>query len=125
MPAGVIIWFGLDGLKPRRREIFSILGNHLPFLHQLSDEPADGGITNIITHILCNYDIVIIHAFLLVIEMRMCGWVIFGPTETHFFDPNSAASRALGLNSLLPYVLTLYYLALEYQPLVVIASMRT
>jgi hypothetical protein len=91
----------------------------------LSDEPADGGITNIITHILCTYDIVIIHAFLLVIEMQMCGRVIFGLAENHFFDPNSAASRVLGLNSLLPYALTLHYLALEYQPLVVIASMRT
>jgi hypothetical protein len=101
------------------------LANHLSFLHQLSDEPADGGITNIITHILCNYDIVIIHAFLLVIEMQMCGRVIFGLAKNHFFDSNSAASRALGLNSLPPYSLTLYYLALEYQPLVVIASMRT
>ncbi len=91
----------------------------------MSDELTDGSVTNIITHILCTYDIVIIYAFLLVIEMQMCGRVIFGLAENHFFDPNTAASRVLGLNSLLPHSLTLYYLALEYQPLVVIASMRT
>ena len=125
MPASVVIWFGLVGLWPREREFFSILVNHLSFLHQLSDELADGGITNIITRIVCTYNIIIILVFLLVIEMQMCGRVIFWSADNHFFDPNSTASRVPELNSLLPHSLSLYYLALEYQPLVVIASMRT
>ena len=45
--------------------------------------------------------------------MPMCGRVIFGLAENHFFDRNSAASRALGLLSLLPNSLTLYSLTLE------------
>jgi hypothetical protein len=49
--------------------------------------------------------------------MQMCGRVIFGSAENHFFDLLSAASRVLGLRSLLPYALTLYYIALEYQAL--------
>ena len=69
MPAGVVIWFDLVGLWPREREIFSILDKHLSFLHQLSDEPADGGITNIIIYCVCICDIILILAFLLVIEM--------------------------------------------------------
>jgi len=74
--ACLLVWSSRStwlGLGPRGRIKFSILANHLSFLHQLSDEPADGGITNIITHILCTFDIVIIHAFLLVIEMPICG----------------------------------------------------
>jgi hypothetical protein len=69
MPDGGIIWFDLVGLSPRGSEMFSFSGNHLHFLHQLSDGLADGGITNIITHSICTYNIIIIHAFLLVIEM--------------------------------------------------------
>jgi hypothetical protein len=101
------------------------LANQFPFLNQLSPELADGTVTNNITHSTCTYNIIVIHAFLLVMEAQICARVIFGLAENHFFDPNFAASRVLGLNSLLPYALTLYYLALEYQPLVVIASMRT
>ncbi len=125
MPASGFIWFDLTGLWPRGKGIFSFSVNHSPFLHQLSNELADGGITNIIIHSVWTYGIIIFHTFLLVIEMQMCGRVIFGPIENHFFDPNTAASRVLGLNSLLPYALTLHYLALEYQPLVVIDSVRT
>jgi hypothetical protein len=125
MPASGVIWFDLIGLWPRGKGIFSFSVNHSPFLHQLSNELADGGITNIIIHSVWTYGIIIIHTFLLVIEMQMCGRVIFGSTKNHFFDPNSAARRVLGLNSLLTYAMTLYYLALEYQPLVVIASMRS
>jgi hypothetical protein len=125
MPDGGVIWFGLVGLWPREREFFSILVNHLSFLHQLSDEPADGSVTNIIIHSVCIYDIVIIPAFLLVFEMQMCGRVIFGLAENHFFAPNFAASRALGLSSLLPYAHTLDYLVQEYQPRFAISSMGT
>jgi hypothetical protein len=57
--------------------------------------------------------------------MQICGQVIFGLAEGHFFDPNSAASRALGLMSLLPHSLTLSYQALKYQPRAVISSMQT
>jgi hypothetical protein len=91
----------------------------------LSDEPADGSVANIITYSVCICDIIIIHAFLLVIEMQMCGRVIFGPAESHPFDPNSAASRALELKSLLSHSLTLSYQTQEYQSLVVTALMRT
>jgi len=69
MPDGGIIWFDLDGLSSRGSEMFSFSGNHLPFVYQLSDGLADGGITDIITHSVCTYNIIIIHAFLLVIEM--------------------------------------------------------
>jgi hypothetical protein len=47
------------------------------------------------------------------IKRQMCGQVIFWLTENHFFDPNSAASRAIGLNSLLPHSLALCYITLE------------
>jgi len=63
-------------------------------------------------HSICTYNIIIILVFLLVIEMKMRDRVIFEPAENHLFDPNPTASRAQGLNSLLSYALTLYYLAL-------------
>jgi hypothetical protein len=90
----------------------------------LSDRLADGTVTNSITHRICTYNIIITHAFLLVNEMQMCGRVIFAWLKTTFstLTPQPAEHW---LNSLLPYSLTLYYLALEYQPRVVIASMRT
>ena len=125
MPDGGVIWFDLVGLSPRGSEMCSFSVNHLSFLNQLPHGLAVGGITNIVTHIVCTYNIIIIFVFLLVIEMQMCSRVIFGPAEDHVFDPNSAASRALGLNSLLPYSLALYYLAQKYQPRVAFASMRT
>ena len=45
-------------------------------------------------------------------KVKMRDRVIFEPAENHLFDPNHTASRAQGLNSLLSYALTLYYLAL-------------
>ena len=88
---GGVIWFDLVGLWTRRTGIFSLLVNRLSFLNQLSDELADGGITKIITHIVCTYNIIIILVFQLVIEMQMCGRVIFWSADNHFFDPNSTA----------------------------------
>ena len=67
MPASGVIWFDLVGLSPRGRERFSFSVHNCSFHHQLFDEPADGGITNIITHNVCTYNITIIRAFLLLI----------------------------------------------------------
>ena len=89
---GGVIWFDLVGLWTRRTGIFSLLVNRLSFLNQLPDELADGGITKIITHIVCAYKFnIIILVFQLVIEMQMCGRVIFWSADNHFFDPNSTA----------------------------------
>jgi hypothetical protein len=74
---------------------------------------ADGAAADCITHTTYLYNIIIIRAFLLLIEMQMCGRVIFSLTENHFFDSNSAASRVLGLMSLLSYSFALYYFTLE------------
>jgi hypothetical protein len=66
-------------------------------------------------------DGIIIHAFLVVIVLRMRGRVIFAHALHHNFDYDSTTSRALGPNSLrmLPLSLTLRF---GYQPRVVIAS---
>ena len=77
------------------------------------NELANGAVADITTHTICSYNIIIIRAFLLMIEMQMCGRVIFALAENHLFDSNSAASGALELNSLLSYSFTLYYLTLE------------
>jgi hypothetical protein len=74
---------------------------------------ADGAAADDITHTTPFYNIIIIRAFLLLIEMQMCGRVIFSLADYHFFDSNSAASSALGLMSLLSYSFALYYFTLE------------
>ena len=99
--------------------------NRFSFLHQLTNELADDTVAVYTTHTIHTYNIIIIHAFLLMIEMQMCGRVIFPVTENDFFDFNSATSGALGHNSLLSHSLPLSYLALQYQPHTVFASMRT
>lgn len=91
----------------------SSAANDFSFLHQLSNELAHGAIVDYTIYTIHTYVIIIIHAFLLVIEMHMCGRVIFALAETHTFDSNSAASRAIGLKSLLSYSFALYYLTLE------------
>jgi hypothetical protein len=69
MPDGGVIWFDLVGLSPRGSEMCSFSVNHLTFLKKLPHGLADGSVTLSITHSVCTYDIIIIHAFLLVIEM--------------------------------------------------------
>jgi len=125
MQDGGVSWFHSAELGTRGTGLLSFSVNNFLFLHQLTNELADGAVTDSIIHSIYTYDSIIIHAFLLMIEMQMCGRVIFALTETHLFDSNSAASRALGLHSLLSYSFALYYLALEWQPLIVFASMRT
>jgi hypothetical protein len=105
--------------------MFSFSVNNFSFHPQLPNELIDDSITNIITHSVRAYNIILTRAFPLVIEMQMSGRVIFSLAEDHLFDSNSAASRALGLNSLLSFSFTLYYLALELQPQVVFTSTRT
>jgi len=90
----------------------SIPVNNFSFLHQLSTGLADGAVASYTTYSIRNYNIMIIRAFLLMVEMQMCGWVIFALAESHFFDSNSTAINALGLNSLLSFSFTLYYLTL-------------
>jgi len=113
MPDDGVIWFDLTGLWPRGREIFSFSVKNFSFHRQLSNELTDNSVINVITHSVCTYNIILIRAFLLVIEMPMSGWMIFCLTELDFLRSNSEAMRALGLSSLLSYSFTLYYLALE------------
>ena len=79
----------------------------------MSNELSGGAIAEYITHTIRTYNIIIIHAFFLLIEIQSCGRVIYALAETHFFDANSAAIRAIGLNSLLSYSFALYYFTLE------------
>lgn len=125
MSAGGVIWFGLTGLWPRGRKIFSFSVNNFSFHHQLSNELIDDSITNIITHSVCTYNIILILEFLLVIEMQMSGRVIFCLAELDFLHSNSEAKRELRFNSMLSFSFVHYYLALESQPLVVFTSLRT
>ena len=74
---------------------------------------AVGAAAGCITHTTHPYNIIIIRALLLLIEMQMCDQVIFSLAEDHLFDSNSASSRALGLNSLPSSSFALYYLTLE------------
>ena len=78
----------------------------------MSSGLADGAVASYTIHSIRTYNIMIIRAFLLMVEMQMCGWVIFALAESHFFDSNSTAINALGLNSLLSFSFTLYYLTL-------------
>jgi hypothetical protein len=94
-------------------EYVSCSVNKFSFLHQLSNEHADGTVADDITHWIYTYNIFIIHAFLLLIEQQMCGRVNFPRDEILFFDSNSAARRAIGLYALLSHSFTLYYFALE------------
>ena len=117
-----VIWFDLTGLWPRRRGIFSFSVNTFSFHPQLSNELIDDSITNIITHSVCTNNIILIRAFPLVIEVQMCGRVIFCLAGLNFSRSNSAATNALGFHSLLSFSFTLYHLALESQPPVVLRT---
>jgi len=113
MQDGGVSWLHLDGLGTGETDIHSSSAHDFSFLHQLSNELADGAIADYITHTIHTYNINIIHAFLLVIELQMCGRVIFALAQDHFFDSNSAVIRALGLNSLLSLSFAIHYLTLE------------
>jgi hypothetical protein len=108
-----VSWLHLVGLWSGEERIFSFPHNNFSFHHQLSNELTDDSVTNIITHSVYIYNIILIRAFLLVIEMQMSGRVIFCLAELDFLRSNSEAMRALGLNSLLSFSSTLYYLTLE------------
>jgi len=113
MQDGGVSWLHLVGLGTGETDIHSSSANNFSFLHQLANELADGVIAVYITHTIHSYNTIIIHAFLLLIELRMCGRVIFAHADTHIFDSHSAARRALGPNSLLSNSFTLYYLPLQ------------
>jgi hypothetical protein len=78
----------------------------------LSNELTDNAVANVITHSIYIYNIILIRAFLLVLEMQMSGQVLFCLAEFDFLHSHSAAINALGLNCLLSFSFTLYYLAL-------------
>lgn len=113
MQDGVASWLHSVDLQTGETDLHSSSANNFLFLLQLSNELAHDTITDYITHTIHTYNIIIIHAFLLVIDMQMCGRVIFALAEDHNFGSNSAANRALGLNSLLSHSFTLYYITLE------------
>jgi hypothetical protein len=113
MPDGGVSWLHSAELGTGETGMLSFSANDFPFLHQLPNELAHGTIADYITHTIHTYNIIIIHAFLLMNEMQMCGRVIFALAHNHIFGSNSAAKRALGLNSLLTYSFTVYYLTLE------------
>lgn len=123
MQDGGVSWFRLDGLGTTEAETHSSSANNVSFLHQLSNELTDAAVADYIIHTIHRYDIIIIHAFLLVIEMQMYGRVIFALAMTHIFDSNSAANKAIGLKSLLSSSFTLYYLALKQQLQIVFPSL--
>jgi hypothetical protein len=79
----------------------------------LSNEHADGAVADDITHSIHSYNILLLQAFLLLIELHLCGRVVFSLAENYVFDSNSAASTVLGLNALLFHSFTLLYLTLE------------
>jgi len=108
-----VSWFHLVGLWSRGREIFSFSANNFSFHHQLSNELTDDSATNTIIHSIHIYDVILIRAFIRVIEMQMTGRVIFCLAELDFLCSNSAVINALRLNSLLSFSFTLYHLALE------------
>jgi hypothetical protein len=113
MPDGGASWLHLIKLYSGEEIIISFPHNNFSFHHQLSNELTDGSVTAIITHSIYINNIILIRAFLLVIEMHMSGRVIFCLAKLDCLRSNSAAIRALGLNSLLSFSFTLYYLALE------------
>jgi hypothetical protein len=91
----------------------SISVNNFSLLHQLTNELADDIDAVYATRTLHLYNIILIQAFLLVIKLQMHGRVNFPLTVNHFFDSNSAAIRALHLNSLLSHSLALCYITLQ------------
>jgi len=110
---GGVSWLHLAGLWPGEERIISFPHNNFSFLHQLSNELTDDAVTASIAHSIYIYNIILIHAFILVIEMQMSGRVVFCLVQLDFLGSNSEAMRALGFNSLLSFSITLYYLALE------------
>ena len=108
-----VSWFHLVGLWSRGREIFSFSVNNFSFHHQLSNELTDDSATNTIIHSIHIYDVILIRAFICVIEMQMTGRVIFCLAELDFLCSNSAVINALRINPLLSFSFTLYHLALE------------
>ena len=79
----------------------------------MPNELVADAVADYTTHTLHTYNIIIIHAFLLVVEMQMYGRVIFALAETHLFDSNSAAMHVLRLHSLLSSSFTLCYIILK------------
>ena len=92
MPDGGVNWLHSAGLDTGGTRINSFSVNNFSFLHQLTNELADGFIANYITRTTQPYNIIIMHAFLLMIEIQMQGRVNFPLAENHTFDSNSAAS---------------------------------
>jgi hypothetical protein len=113
MPDGGVSWLYLAGLELSATRIVSVAVNNLSFLHQLTNELADSIVAHYITHTIHPYNIILIHAFLLVIELQTRGRISFALAERLLFDSNSAANRALGLCSLLSHSFTLYYFTLQ------------
>jgi hypothetical protein len=68
---GEVSWLHPAGLGTGGTGIFSFSVNNFSFHHQLLSELADGVIAGCITHTTPPYNIIIIHAFLLVIELPM------------------------------------------------------
>ena len=69
MPDGGVSWFHSAELLPGETDIHSPSANNVSCLHQLSNELADGTIADYTTHTIHTYNIIIIHAFLLVIDI--------------------------------------------------------
>lgn len=113
MHDGGVSWLHSAEVVTSGTEIFLLLVNIILFLRHLLHESADGAIACYRTHTVYTYNIILIHSFFLLIEMHMYGWVTFSVTEHHILASNYAASKALGLNSLLSYSFTLYYFTLE------------
>ena len=84
MPDGGVSWLHSTGLGTGGTGIVSFSVNNFSFLRQLSNELADGAAAGYITYNKHTNNIIIIHAFLLMIDKQMCGRVIFSLAENHF-----------------------------------------
>jgi hypothetical protein len=84
-----------------------------PHFHQSSNEQTNDTITHCITHSIHTHSIIVIHSFILLNELRMCGWVNFPLAPYPFFSYNYVGNRALGLHFLLSHTFALYHLALS------------
>jgi hypothetical protein len=71
MPDGGVSWLHSAGLVTEEIGIMSFSANKFSFLHQWTNELADGAVAHYITHSIHIYNLIIIHALLFVIEMHM------------------------------------------------------
>jgi hypothetical protein len=71
MPDGGVSWLHSAGLEAEGAGIVSFSANNFSYIHHLSNGLSDDTVAHYITHTTYSYDSIIIHAFLVVIELQM------------------------------------------------------